>query len=236
MIIGYRPAFTILLLVSTFVLSILMRIDLTNPLSSVNETLLDLLWCFYLSVYCSITFFAKNPDIDHPLLGPQELISASSLAISSETMDDSTVIRPKRPPRRARPLFFYEGFFLIIAIVLWPLSLLSMVALASADLRETLALPADFNSNSTTGQMLLGILFSLCLMSTYIVYRFDREARDHPMYDKEMEAYVKSMEHWIGINADKYARAHARLTADLPHIAAGPSPDTAPPESNSGEE
>jgi len=217
MLIGYRPFVTIFILHFALTMSILMRLDI-GDLSTLGSAYLvkDIIWSLLFVVFCSITFFTKEPDMTDSLLGPQELISASDQPSSGRTMDDTTVIRPKRPPRRARPLFFYEGFFLIIAIALWPISLFSMIALASADLRETWALPADFDSGSTTGQMLLAVLFSLCLMSTYIVYRFDREARDHPMYDKEMEAYVKSMEHWISINADKYARAHARLTHDLP--------------------
>ncbi len=79
-----------------------------------------------------------------------------------------------------------------------------------------MGLPSDFNSGSVSGQMFLGILYGLAVISTYIVYKFDREARDAPMYAKEMEAYVTHMEHWININNDYYEREHARLTADLP--------------------
>ena len=79
-----------------------------------------------------------------------------------------------------------------------------------------MGLPGDFDSGSMSGQIFLGILFCLALISTYIVYKFDREARDAPMYAKEMEAYVKHMEHWININNDYYEREHARLTKDLP--------------------
>ena len=220
MLIGYRPFVTILILSSALILSIMLRLDYANPLDDGYVQLgKDIAWSLLFLIFCSITFFARDPGDEYVSTidnTPQELISASRQQSSGETMDDATVIRPKRPPRRARPLLFYEGFFLIIAIFLWPVSLFSMIALASADLRESWALPADFDSGSSTGQMFLALLFSLCLVSTYIVYRFDREARDHPMYDKEMEAYVKSMEHWISINADKYARAHARLTHDLP--------------------
>ncbi|MBN74331.1 MAG: hypothetical protein CMA73_01420 [Euryarchaeota archaeon] len=101
-------------------------------------------------------------------------------------------------------------------MILWPLSLFSLAALASTELRINLGLPSDFNSASMSGQLFLAILFALSLISTYIVYKFDREARDAPMYAKEMEAYVKHMEHWININNDYYEREHARLTADLP--------------------
>ena len=60
------------------------------------------------------------------------------------------------------------------------------------------------------------MLFFLAVSSTYIVYKYDREARDDPMYAKEKAHYVEAMEHWININQDYYERAHARLTADLP--------------------
>ena len=213
MLIGYRPSVTILLLVFTFVLSFLMRINMTDPLSDGNEILKDFIWCFYFTVYGSIIFFAREPDIDHALLGPQELISPSTYGSSGERLE---LMKPKRPARRARPLFFYEGVFLLISMFLWPLSLFSLAALASAELRLDMGLPGDFNSGSLSGQMFLGILFGLTMLSSYIVYKFDREARDAPMYAKEMEAYVTHMEHWININNDYYEREHARLTADLP--------------------
>ena len=213
MLIGFRPSVTILLLAFTFVLSFLMRINMTDPFSDGNEILKDLIWCFYFTVYGSIIFFARDPDIDHPLLGPQELISPSTYGSSGERLE---LMKPKRPARRARPLFFYEGVFLLVSTILWPVSLFSLAALASADLRINMGFPEDFNSGSLSGQMFLGILFGLSVISTYIVYKFDREARDAPMYAKEMEAYVKHMEHWININNDYYEREHARLTADLP--------------------
>ena len=213
MLIGYRPSVTILLLGFTFLLSFLMRMNLTDPFSNGGEILKDSIWCFYFLVYGSIIFFARDPDIDHPLLGPQELISPSTYGGSGERLE---LMKPKRPTRRARPLFFYEGVFLLVAMILWPLSLFSLAALASTELRINLGLPSDFNSASMSGQLFLAILFALSMISTYIVYKFDREARDAPMYAKEMEAYVKHMEHWININNDYYEREHARLTADLP--------------------
>ena len=213
MLIGYRPTVTILLLGFTFVLSFLMRINMTDPFSDGKEILFDFIWCFYFTVYGSIIFFARDPDIDHPLLGPQELISPSTYGGSGERLE---LMKPKRPARRARPLFFYEGVFLLISMVLWPLSMFCLAALASAELRLDMGLPGDFNSGSLSGQMFLGILFGLTMLSSYIVYKFDREARDAPMYAKEMEAYVTHMEHWININNDYYEREHARLTADLP--------------------
>ena len=213
MLIGYRPSVTILLLGFTFLLSFLMRMNLTDPFSNGGDILKDSIWCFYFLVYGSIIFFARDPDIDHPLLGPQELISPSTYGGSGERLE---LMKPKRPTRRARPLFFYEGVFLLVAMILWPLSLFSLAALASTELRINLGLPSDFNSASMSGQLFLAILFALSMISTYIVYKFDREARDAPMYAKEMEAYVKHMEHWININNDYYEREHARLTADLP--------------------
>mgnify|MGYP003306750002 FL=1 len=124
-------------------------------------------------------------------------------------------MKPRRPNRRARPLFFYEGVFLLLSMILWPLALFSLAALASADLRAEWGLPADFDSGALSGQIFQGILFGLAIVSTTAVYKFDREARDAPMYAKEMEAYVKHMEHWININNDFYEREHARLTAGL---------------------
>ena len=217
MLIGYRPSVTIILLGFTFVLSILMRMDLSNPISDGKTILVDFFWCFYMLVYASIIFFARDPDYDS-VIGdiPQELISDSDKRQIGDNMDMTMPIKPKRPHRRARPLLFYEGFFLLIATILWPLSLFCLAALASADLRADYGLPGDFSSGALSGQIFLGLLFFLAAASTFIVYKYDREARDDPMYAKEKAHYVEAMEHWININKDYYERAHARLTADLP--------------------
>ena len=214
MLIGYRPFVTMLILSSALIFSIMLRLDFSDPLGDgFTHIIKDIAWCLFFLIFCSITFFTKEPDIIHPLLGPQELISVSHEDGSGETLE---LMKPKRPTRRARPLFFYEGVFLLVSTVLWPSSLFSLAALASVELRNQMGLPSDFNSGSLSGQMFLGILFGLSLISTYIVYKFDREARDAPMYAKEMEAYVKHMEHWININNDFYEREHARLTTDMP--------------------
>jgi hypothetical protein len=214
MLIGYRPFVTMFILSLTLIFSILLRLDFANPLDGAPFIIIvDIASCLLLLIFCSITFFAREPDIIHPLLGPQELISASPDKGSGETLE---IMKPRRPNRRARPLFFYEGVFLLLSMILWPLSLFSLAALASADLRADVGLPGDFDSGSMSGQLFQGILFFLAMVSTYIVYKFDREARDAPMYAKEMEAYVKHMEHWININNDFYEREHARLTTDMP--------------------
>ena len=214
MLIGYRPFVTMLILSSALIFSIMLRLDFSNPLGDgFTHIIKDIAWCLFFLIFCSITFFTKEPDIIHPLLGPQELISASPDKGSGETLE---IMKPRRPNRRARPLFFYEGVFLLLSMILWPLSLFSLAALASADLRADVGLPGDFDSGSMSGQLFQGILFFLAMVSTYIVYKFDREARDAPMYAKEMEAYVKHMEHWININNDFYEREHARLTTDMP--------------------
>ena len=213
MLIGYRPFVTMLILSSSLILSIMMRLDFADPLADGSAHLLkDMTWSLLFIIFCSITFFAKEPDMVHPLLGPQELISASPEGSSGETLE---IMKPRRPNRRARPLFFYEGVFLLLSLILWPLALFSLAALASADLRLEWGLPADFDSGSLSGQIFQGILFGLAVVSTHAVYKFDREARDAPMYAKEMEAYVKHMEHWININNDFYEREHARLTSGL---------------------
>ena len=220
MLIGYRPFVTMLILSSSLILSIMMRLDVAEPLGDGSAHLVkDTAWSMLFIIFCSITFFAKDPEDDYdPVIGdiPQELISGSSKRGSGSNMDMTMPIKPKRPHRRARPLFFYEGFFLIFATALWPAALFCLAALASADLRLDYGLPSDFDSGALSGQLFLGILFFLAVASTYIVYKYDREARDDPMYAKEKAHYVEAMEHWININQDYYERAHARLTADLP--------------------
>lgn len=213
MLIGYRPFVTMFILASALIFSIMLRLDYADPLGDgYAHIVTDMVWSLLFLIFCSITFFAREPDMIHPLLGPQELISASTDKGSGEKLE---IMKPRRPNRRARPLFFYEGVFLLLSMILWPLALFSLAALASADLRAEWALPADFDSGALSGQIFQGILFGLAIVSTTAVYKFDREARDAPMYAKEMEAYVKHMEHWININNDFYEREHARLTAGL---------------------
>ena len=190
MLIGYRPSVTIILLGFTFVLSILMRMDLSNPISDGKTILVDFFWCFYMLVYASIIFFARDPDYDS-VIGdiPQELISDSDKGQIGDNMDMTMPIKPKRPHRRARPLLFYEGFFLLIATILWPLSLFCLAALASAELRADYGLPGDFSSGALSDKFSLACCF---LQLQLHIYRINTtEARDITCMQKKRPTTLK---------------------------------------------
>ena len=135
MLIGYRPFVTMLILSSSLILSIMMRLDFADPLADGSAHLLkDMTWSLLFIIFCSITFFAKEPDIVHPLLGPQELISASPEGSSGETLE---IMKPRRPNRRARPLFFYEGVFLLLSLKSKRLLILDMRLLRLLELSRS---------------------------------------------------------------------------------------------------
>jgi len=43
----------------------------------------------------------------------------------------------------------------------------------------------------------LAILFAISVASTYIVYRYDRDARDGPLYAREKAAYQEMMDEYL---------------------------------------
>jgi hypothetical protein len=124
-----------------------------------------------------------------------------------DDMDEFRVSRPNRPRRRGS-LGLYEGLFLIVSLVLWPLSLAVHFLLA-------LQIPTRFGTWNieTEGILVLPVLYLLSLASSYIVYRYDREARDGPIYAKEKVAYQEQMDQFLGIKKAYYDLQAARLAS-----------------------
>ena len=127
----------------------------------------------------------------------------------SEDMDQFAVTRPT-PPRRRRPMeFFYEGIFLLIGLVLWPITISTHFLLA-------LEIPTrygtwDMEANALT---LLVPLYLLSFLATWVVIRSDREARGGALYAKEKEAYHEFMNQFLALKKAYYERQAKRLNLD----------------------
>ena len=136
-------------------------------------------------------------DVNNDFLHESLTIADLSEALGERGMGKFDVQKPKRPRRRSRPGLFYEGIFVCLTTISWPLSIVSLGALASSDFRDKFGLPSDFNSSSLSGQLFLAILFAISVASTYIVYRYDRDARDGPLYAREKAAYQEMMDEYL---------------------------------------
>ncbi|MDC3291285.1 SAP domain-containing protein [Euryarchaeota archaeon] len=170
------------------------------------------------SFYHSDTFTSPMEPISDML--SMESFTANGLSgfIEGDEMNDFQVTKPKRPSRRGRVVFFYEGFFLIWATILWPAIFYSLVALASLDFRSSQGLPADFNSGSITGQAFLALLFFMATVCTYAVYKYDREAREGPIYAKSKAAYHEQMDQYLGLKNAYYELQAKKLEVQAESI------------------
>ena len=76
-LIGYRPFVTMLMLSTSLGISILLRLDFSDPLGDGSAHLVkDIAWSLLFLVFCCITFFTKEPGMTDSLLGPQEILLA----------------------------------------------------------------------------------------------------------------------------------------------------------------
>ena len=124
-------------------------------------------------------------------------------------MDQFAVTRPT-PPRRRRPMeFFYEGLFLIIALIMWPVTIATHFLLA-------LEIDTRYGNWSIeqNGLTLLLPLYVLSLFASLVVIRSDREARGGPLYAKEKEAYHEFMNQFLALKKAYYERQAKRLNID----------------------
>ncbi len=125
---------------------------------------------------------------------------------SMSQMDQFAVTRPM-PPRRRRPMeLFYEGVFLLVSMILWPLTVGTHFLLA-------LEIPTRYGTwtMEANALTLLAPLYALSLLSAWVVVRSDREARGGPLYAKEKEAYQKFMDQFLSLKEAYYERQAKRL-------------------------
>ena len=187
---------------------------------AIVETLIDFV---ALSVFCVTSavpwFFVSDLEnvrsqdysIDSELKDDeigQELISATPDE-GMRDMDQFAVTRPT-PPRRRRPMeLFYEGTFLLIGMILWPITISTHFLLA-------LEIPTRFGTWSMEGNALtlLVPLYLLSFLATWVVIRSDREARGGALYAKEKEAYHEFMNQFLALKKAYYERQAKRLDVD----------------------
>jgi len=135
----------------------------------------------------------------------EELIGDTDNSVLSH-MDQFAVTRPT-PPRRRRPMeLFYEGVFLLVSMILWPLTVGTHFLLA-------LEIPTRYGTwtMEANALTLLAPLYALSLLSAWVVVRSDREARGGPLYAKEKEAYQKFMDQFLSLKEAYYERQAKRL-------------------------
>ncbi|MEC9118966.1 MAG: hypothetical protein VX854_05460, partial [Candidatus Thermoplasmatota archaeon] len=138
----------------------------------------------------------------------EELMLEAPIADSTD-MDQFAVTRPT-PPRRRRPIeLFYEGIFLLIGMILWPITISTHFLIA-------LEIPTRYGSwdMETNAATLLLPLYLLSFLATWVVIRSDKEARGGALYAKEKEAYHEFMDQFLALKKAYYERQAKRLDVE----------------------
>jgi len=173
------------------------------------DSILAIPFCF--SVWITALLKSSHSDtFTSPMGSISEELSMESFTINglsdmfeSDKLSQSQIKPPTRPSRRGRVTVFYEGIFLMIALIFWPTSIITLVAFGSPDFMAQTPF-SDFGSGNASGKMVLAILYSISGLSTFGVYRYDRDARDGPLYAKSIAAYHENMDHYIGMEKAYY--------------------------------
>jgi hypothetical protein len=155
------------------------------------------------SYHHSGTFTSPMEPISDGLSMESFTINDLSDMFEGDKLSQSQIKPPTRPSRRGRVTVFYEGIFLMIALIFWPTSIITLVAFGSPDFMAQTPF-SDFGSGNASGKMVLAILYSISCLSTFGVYRYDRDARDGPLYAKSIAAYHENMDHYIGMEKAYY--------------------------------
>ena len=152
----------------------------------------------------------RSQDYSNQITGePSEGLMLDTHNVELTDMDQFAVTRPS-PPRRRRPMeLFYEGIFLLISMILWPITISTHFLLA-------LEIPTRYGSwdMETNAATLLLPLYLLSFLATWVVIRSDREARGGALYAKEKEAYHEFMDQFLALKKAYYERQAKRLDSD----------------------
>jgi hypothetical protein len=182
--------------------------------------IIDILLAFPLMVTSAVPWLARSDmqsysdeyesvvNVENPLETTEELYSIEDDE-GVDNMDQFAVTRPSRPRRRRPMEFFYEGVFLLISAILWPVTVVTHFLLA-------LEIPtrAGTWSIEENGVTLLAPLYVLSIIASIAVIRHDREARGGPLYAKEKEAYHKFMDQFLSLKEAYYERQAKKLQKD----------------------
>ena len=123
-------------------------------------------------------------------------------------MSEFQVTRPNKPRRRG-PMSFYEGLFLLISIILWPVSISILILLSLPDFTTRYG---PLSLETTQGMVIISVFFLLSILSSYVVFRYDRDAREGAVYAKEKVAYHEQMDQFLGIKKAYYEMQASKLT------------------------
>ena len=161
---------------------------------------------FFISDFENIREQDNSKQIDYE--ESEELIQSTHDEMLTD-MDQFAVTRPT-PPRRRRPMeLFYEGIFLLISMMLWPITISTHFLLA-------LEIPTRYGTwdMETNAATLLVPLYLLSFLATWVVIRSDREARGGALYAKEKEAYHEFMNQFLALKKAYYERQAKRLDVE----------------------
>jgi hypothetical protein len=140
--------------------------------------------------------------------GPESIIDGVAVVELGDELSSlmSTIPPRPSPPRRRQKGSYslYEILFLLISLILWPTTL-SMLVLFS--MPEFITRFGSISSQSTVGMCILGIFFFASFACSYIVYRYENEARAGKEYAKEKDAYHETMDQWLEIRKAVYNKA-----------------------------
>jgi hypothetical protein len=128
---------------------------------------------------------------------PEPITDSPDDGYVGEDMSAFSVSRPV-PPKRRQPKSYsgYELLFLLISMALWPLSLTMLVLFSFPDFSTRFG---AISVGSMEGTVLLGLFFFLSVLSSYIVYRYDRESTAGDVYAKEKLAYHRDMDQYLDL-------------------------------------
>ena len=102
----------------------------------------------------------------------------------------------------------YETLFLLVALVSWPIAVIVTALLIGN-------IPTRYGTfTMDQHQLVLIILYAVPMVSSYILYRIDKEARFGEIYAKEKLAYHRDMDQYLELKRVYYESEAARVSGD----------------------
>ena len=140
---------------------------------------------------------------------PQSITDATNYGQLGEDVGRFDVTKPE-PPRRRRigQGTMYETLFLLVAFATWPIAIIVTALLVGN-------IPTRYGTfTMDEHQLVLIILYAISLVSSYIVYRIDKEARSGEIYAKVKLAYHRDMDQYLELKRVYYENEAARIAGD----------------------
>ena len=138
--------------------------------------------------------------------GPESITGVTSHDQLGDDMGRFEVERPQPPKRRKIGQgTMYELLFLMVSLIFWPITVIVTALLVGN-------IPTRYGTfNLEEHQLILYVVLSISLFSSYIVYRIDKEARSGEIYAKEKLAYHRDMDQYLELKRVYYETEAARV-------------------------